>query len=104
VSYACTRPRARPVSASEPRRWRAASCWVATTAATTQGVPVLSDSCFSRIHALVIELHGQIQAIDTASKNGLWRNGQRVRLCRLAEGEEVGLAAGIARLSWVGIH
>ena len=68
-------------------------------------LPVLADARFSRVHVLVIELDGQIHAIDTGSKNGLGHNGRRVRRCPLGEdGGSVALGSDLAWLSWAGLH
>jgi hypothetical protein len=68
------------------------------------GVPVLSDRCFSRVHALVIDVDGQVHAVDAGSTNGLWCALERVRRCPLSQNEDVELGGGPARLSWVALH
>jgi FHA domain len=68
------------------------------------GFGILSHLAISRVHALVIEIAGQLYAIDAGSTNGLWVAGERVRIARLVPGLQVGLAGGIAALEWSFIH
>jgi len=69
----------------------------------TAGLPVLVDSALSRVHLLVLELDGSLYAIDTASKNGSWCGGERIRATRLLPG--LGLAlAGKATVEWRPFH
>jgi hypothetical protein len=69
-----------------------------------EGVPILSDLHISRVHVLVIEVDGQVFAVDTGSKNGLWREHQPVRRCALGAGEVVDLGGGLAQLTWISLH
>jgi pSer/pThr/pTyr-binding forkhead associated (FHA) protein len=64
------------------------------------GARILSHPGISRVHALVIEIAGQLYAIDTGSTNGLWVRNEPVRMAKLAPGLAVGLAGGIATLEW----
>jgi hypothetical protein len=66
--------------------------------------PLLVDPCFSRVHALVVEVRSRPYIIDTASKNGLAVGSRLVRSCALDEAETVSLAHGNAFLSWQSIH
>jgi hypothetical protein len=64
------------------------------------GVPVLQDPYVSRIHVLVAEIDGQVYAIDTGSKNGLFRDHQALRHAALHAGDVVDIAGGCADLAW----
>ncbi len=64
------------------------------------GLPVLQSPCISRVHLLLILLHGVVYAVDVASMHGMRRGGERVKLCRLQGGETVVLGDGLAELRW----
>jgi len=65
---------------------------------------VLSGAAISRVHALVIEIAGQLYAVDAGSKNGLWLRGNRVAVARLRPGAPVALARTAATLDWCFLH
>jgi hypothetical protein len=65
---------------------------------------VLSGCAISRVHALVVEIAGQLYAVDAGSKNGLWLNGNRVPLARLRPGVPIALARTAATLEWSFLH
>jgi hypothetical protein len=69
----------------------------------TTGLPVLSDLALSRVHLLVLELDGALWGIDTASRNGCWCGGRRVRAVRMEPGLRVSLA-GKATVEWCPFH
>jgi hypothetical protein len=69
----------------------------------TSGLPVLTDLALSRVHLLVLELDGALYAIDTASRNGSWCGGERVRATPLRPGLLVSLA-GKATVEWRPFH
>jgi hypothetical protein len=69
----------------------------------TAGLPVLTDSGLSRVHLLVLELDGALYAIDTASKNGSWCGGERMRATRILPGLRISLA-GTATVEWRPFH
>jgi len=68
------------------------------------GFGILSHLAISRVHAIVIEIAGQLYAIDAGSTNGLWVAGERVRMARLVPGMQVGLSGRIATLEWSFVH
>lgn len=69
----------------------------------TAGLPLLSDLALSRVHLLVLELDGGLYGIDTASRNGCWCGGQRVRAVRIQPGLRLSLA-GKATVEWRPFH
>jgi len=69
----------------------------------TAGLPVLSDPALSRVHLLVLELDGALWGIDTASLNGTWCAGNRVRAVRIEPGLRLSLA-GRATVEWRPFH
>jgi len=69
----------------------------------TAGLPVLSDSTLSRVHLLVLEIDGGLYGIDTASRNGSWCGGERVRAVRIQPGLPLSLA-GRATVEWRPFH
>lgn len=54
----------------------------------------------SRVHLLLIELDGRHHAIDTASRNGVFADGEPVRVIALEHGTRLDLAAEAAILHW----
>jgi len=69
------------------------------------GSGILSSLGISRVHALVIQIAGQVYAIDAGSTNGLWtEGGDRVREAKLLPGRHVRLAQGIATVAWGFTH
>jgi len=69
----------------------------------TRGLPVLSHNSLSRVHLLVVELDGELLAVDTGSTNGTWVEGRRTRCARLDPGRRL-LLAGIADVEWRFLH
>jgi hypothetical protein len=69
----------------------------------TAGLSVLLDRALSRVHLLVLELDGALYGIDTASRNGTWCGGQRVRAVRIQPGLSLSLA-GKATVEWHPFH
>jgi hypothetical protein len=65
---------------------------------------VLSGPAISRVHALVIEIAGNLYAVDAGSKNGLWLRGTRVPVAGLRPGVPVALARTAATLEWSFLH
>lgn len=64
---------------------------------------VLTDDRISRIHVLLLGLSGDLIAVDTASENGLFVQGQEesARVVSLSRGEKAVLGEGLAVLEWV---
>jgi len=54
----------------------------------------------SRVHLLVIQLDGGLYAIDTASTNGSWVDGQEVRVVGLQDGARVALGGEDTWVEW----
>jgi hypothetical protein len=69
----------------------------------TTGLPVLSNPSLSRVHLLVIEMGGALYAVDTASSNGSWLGGARLRCARLLPDQRVRLAHD-ASVEWRVFH
>lgn len=69
----------------------------------TAGLPVLSDLALSRVHLLVLEFDGALYGIDTASLNGSWCRGERIRAVRIQLGLRLSLA-GRATVEWRPFH
>jgi FHA domain len=67
------------------------------------GLPCLSSNVLSRVHLLVIDNGGALWAIDTASKNGSWLDGRRIRRTRLDGGKVVTLANSVT-VQWFLFH
>jgi tetratricopeptide (TPR) repeat protein len=65
-----------------------------------RGLPVLGDPRISRVHLLVVEIAGEVHAIDTASKNGLMAGSQLVSGVCLSGRRTVHLSGGLATLEW----
>jgi pSer/pThr/pTyr-binding forkhead associated (FHA) protein len=53
----------------------------------------------SRRHCCLTELNGEVLVRDLGSRNGVWINGQRVRLGRLRPGDELSIAHLTYRLA-----
>jgi hypothetical protein len=66
----------------------------------TEGLPVLSHASISRVHFLMIRIAGQIYAIDAASTNGVYVDGEEVRLKALPFGQRLMLGTDLAHLLW----
>ena len=66
-------------------------------------LPVLAHESLSRVHLLVIEVGGTLYAIDTASRNGSWLDGQPFRCVRLEPGRPVTLPVNV-RVEWQPFH
>jgi hypothetical protein len=67
------------------------------------GLACLSSHALSRVHLLVVESGGALWGIDTASKNGCWLDGRRIRRVRLDSGRPVALA-GLTTVQWSAFH
>ena len=67
------------------------------------GLPLLSNHSLSRVHLLVIQVGGTLYAIDTASRNGSWLDGQQFRCARLEPGRSVTLPVNV-RVEWLPFH
>lgn len=64
------------------------------------GLGVLADGRISRVHALVIRIAGEVYAVDVASTQGLWLEGQRVTLAPLRDGTALELDSAGTRVQW----
>lgn len=68
-----------------------------------EGLPLLSHISISRVHLLVVEVGGELYAIDTASTNGVFADGEEMRVeplgrdRRLVLGEDLGVVHWRAR-------
>jgi hypothetical protein len=60
---------------------------------------VLSDRSISRVHLLIIEIAGNLFAIDTASSNGVWDEEERER-ATLLEAEHTLALGEVAQVTW----
>jgi hypothetical protein len=65
-----------------------------------EGLPVLTHISISRVHVLVIEIAGQLYAIDTASTNGLFADSEEVRLLPLEYDQRLVLGDNLASVRW----
>jgi hypothetical protein len=65
-----------------------------------EGVPVLTHISISRVHVLVLEIAGQLYAIDTASTNGVFADGEEVRLVPLEYDQRLVLGDNLASVRW----
>lgn len=65
-------------------------------------LPLLGPE-LSRVHLLVVEVDGELHAIDTCSKNGTWEGGRPVRSVRLLPNVTLTLARH-TRISWRPFH
>jgi hypothetical protein len=76
----------------------------------SHGLQSLGDCRVSRVHCLVVELDGQLHAVDVASQNGLYVQRRaapsqppalhRVRSVPLCSGDELSLGSGVNLLRW----
>lgn len=64
------------------------------------GLGVLADDRISRVHALVVRIAGEVYAVDVASTQGLWLDGQRVTLAPLGDGTTLEMDSAGTRLQW----
>lgn len=62
------------------------------------GLAAMRTNALSRVHALLIEAGGELRLLDTASTNGTWREGLRVRSVPLQAGVTYRLAT--LRVRW----
>jgi hypothetical protein len=60
---------------------------------------VLSDRSISRVHLLIIEIAGNLFAVDTASYNGVWDDKERERTTPLEDEHPLTLAE-VATVAW----
>lgn len=67
------------------------------------GEALLRDLHISRVHALIVEVAGQLYAVDAASKNGLWDGGTETRTKLLLSGASFSLC-GRATVGWQFYH
>lgn len=56
------------------------------------GISVLRDDSLSRVHALIVEVGGELRLIDTASTNGSFHGSERIRCEPLVAGDSYRLA------------
>jgi hypothetical protein len=70
----------------------------------TAGATSLSLEKISRVHLLVLRIGGALWAVDTASTNGVARDGAGVRVHRLDDGDELSLADGAGAVRWRAVH
>lgn len=70
----------------------------------TEGIPALTNPSISRVHLLVIEIAAQLYAIDTASTNGVFADGQETRILPLKYDQGLVLGDGLAQLKWVALN
>jgi hypothetical protein len=71
----------------------------------THGASVVAHHGISRVHLLLLEVAGEVYAIDTGSTNGTFRGGPlasdaEVRIARLDEGTELILGEDLVRVKW----
>jgi len=60
---------------------------------------VLSDRSISRVHMLIIQISGNLYAIDTASCNGMWEDKERERATPLELERPLSLS-DVAAVEW----
>jgi hypothetical protein len=58
---------------------------------------VLEEGGVSRLHAALVLRGGEWWIEDLGSANGVWRRGERVQRCRVADGEEFRLCRAAVR-------
>ena len=61
---------------------------------------VLSNPNISRVHVLLLEIDGAVYALDTASSNGLQRDGQDMRVVPLGDAATFTLCGDLVRATW----
>jgi hypothetical protein len=61
----------------------------------------LDDPRISRVHLVVIEIGGVMYAVDTASTNGVWRDGADAGGVAIPYDERLTIARGLAWLKWM---
>jgi hypothetical protein len=66
----------------------------------TEGLPVLSHGSISRVHFLMIRIAGQLYAVDAASTNGVFVDGEEVRVQAMSFGQRLMLGSELAHLHW----
>jgi hypothetical protein len=71
----------------------------------THGASVVAHHGISRVHLLLLQVEGDVYAIDTGSTNGTFRAGPvasdaEVRITRLEEGSELVLGEDLVRVKW----
>jgi alpha/beta superfamily hydrolase len=66
-----------------------------------EGLTVLSNGRISRVHMLLIEIAGELYAIDAASTNGIWVDGQERRVVPLRFGKRWMLGDKLAWMEWL---
>jgi hypothetical protein len=66
----------------------------------TEGLPVLTDPRISRVHLLLVQLRGRLYAVDAASSNGVWLDGEEVRAAEVPDGRTLVLGDRLARVCW----
>lgn len=64
------------------------------------GSAVLAQPAVSRVHALLLQVGGQMTIIDLGSVNGTWHGNKRVTMRALASGDEVRLGRQGIRVRW----
>jgi FHA domain len=67
------------------------------------GLPVLGAGRLSRVHVLFVEIGGVLYALDTASRNGTWLDGKRIRSVAVEPGMSLDLAQE-ASVEWCYYH
>ena len=67
------------------------------------GDVLLTNPHISRVHVLIVEMAGSLYAIDTASKNGVWRHSGEERAQLLESGTTFTLC-GLASVEWRFFH
>lgn len=65
------------------------------------GLTVLSNGRISRVHMLLIEIANRVYAIDAASTNGIWVDGQERRVVPLKVGRQWMLGDKLAWMEWL---
>jgi hypothetical protein len=71
----------------------------------THGASVVAHHGISRVHLLLLQVEGEVYAIDTGSTNGTFRarpvaSDAEVRITRLEEGSELVLGEDLVRVTW----
>ena len=66
----------------------------------THGATVFAHHGISRVHLLVVEIDGDLYAIDTGSTNGTFQGEDEVRIARIGVGTELVFGDDLARMEW----
>ena len=67
----------------------------------TDAASIFSNESVSRVHVLLLRIQGKTYALDVASTNGLWCEGESIRLVPMVSGTTLHIASEEVKLSWV---